>query len=695
VREKRRNTPSQLHANEVEAIVSTRTPSPVTGLGLDVDGLVFGCDYNPEQWDRAVWLEDVRLMTEAGVNLVAINVFGWSKVERRAGEFDFADLDEIIGLLTEAGIGVNLGTGTSSPPPWVTTAHPEILPMGADGTRRWPGGRQAWCPSSPVFRELALKLVAVTAERYGSHPNVKLWHVSNELGCHNAHCYCDVSAAAFREWLVDHYGSVEAVNSAWGTTFWSQHYAEWDEILPPRLTLSISNSAQVLDFDRFSSDELLSYYRAEAETIRLYSDLPITTNFMVTAHIRSQDYWQWAPEMDVIANDHYLDYRLPLPERELSFAADATRGLAGGRPWLLMESSTSAVNWQPVNHAKTPGQLLRNSLTHVARGADGVCFFQWRASAQGSEKFHSALLPHAGTESRIWNEVLELGSVLQRISEIAGSTVHSDIAVLFSWESWWAADLDSHPSSELRYIEQVHAMYEALLEIGATVDIVRPGDNLDKYRMVVVPHLYLVSHEAAAVVNDFVNAGGHAVVTFFSGIVDENDRVRLGGYPGAFRNMLGVVSEEFYPLAPGETLLLSDGSSASLWSEQLRLTTATPVAEYADATLEGVPAVTRNDFGDGVGWYVASKLSTAALAALLRRVVVEAGAVALADTRSGVEIVRRRGDKRDYVFVLNHTNESVDHCFEGQELISGEVVTTIATIEPGGVHVIRQERGAQ
>lgn len=679
------------HVNEAEAAVTATSRTPARALGLDVDGLVFGCDYNPEQWDSSVWADDVRLMQQAGINLVAINIFGWSQVEPRDGSFQFGDLDRIIALLTEAGIGINLGTGTSSPPPWLTTAHPEILPTAADETRRWPGGRQAWCPSSPVFREKAIRLVTVTAERYGSHPGVKLWHVSNELGCHNAHCYCDESAAAFRRWLRSRYGDIEALNAAWGTTFWSQHYAEWDEILPPRTTLSLANSAQQLDFDRFSSDELLSYYRAEAEAVRRFSSVPVTTNFMVTAHIKTQDYWTWADDMDVIANDHYLDHRLPVPGRELSFAADVTRGIAGGQPWLLMESSTSAVNWQPINHAKSAGQLKRDSLTHLARGADGVCFFQWRASVRGAEKFHSALLPHSGTGSRIWSEVVELGSIMGRLSEIVGTAVTSDIAFVFSWESWWATDLDAHPSSDLRYLDQVHALYAALLDVGATVDVVAPGAPLDGYRLVVVPTLYLVSDDDAAVINEFVSGGGHAVVTFFSGIVDETDGIRLGGYPGAFREMLGVTVDEFYPLGAGDVLTLTDGSTSTLWSENLSLTAATSIAEYASGPLSGVPAVTRNDHGQGVGWYLATELAPDALSGLLRRIVVEASAREFVELAPGVEVVRRRGADRDYVFILNHTDQPVAHPFAGQELLSEAAVTTTGTVDAGGVHIIRQE----
>ena len=253
-------------------------------------GIDFGCDYNPEQWDRGVWHEDVALMQEAGVSLVAVNIFGWSELQGPDGTVDFSRLDEIIELLHGAGIRINLGTGTASPPPWLTTRHPEILPVIADGTTRYPGGRQAWCPSSPVFREYALTLVEAVAERYGRHPAVALWHVSNELGCHNAHCYCDVTADAFRDWLQKRYGTITSLNGAWGTSFWSQKYTDWSEIGTPRLTLSSRNPSQVLDFSRFSSDELLDYYRAEVRVIRRHSAVPVTTNFMVTAHIRELDY---------------------------------------------------------------------------------------------------------------------------------------------------------------------------------------------------------------------------------------------------------------------------------------------------------------------------------------------------------------------------------------------------------------------
>lgn len=656
-------------------------------------GIDFGCDYNPEQWDPAVWREDVALMREVGVSLVAINIFGWSDLQGPDGGIDFSRLDEIIGLLHDADIRVNLGTGTSSPPPWLAARHPEILPMTIDGTLRYPGGRQAWCPSSPVFRRYALDLVEAVAERYGQHPAVALWHVSNELGCHNAHCYCDVSAAAFRRWLRERYGSIAALNRAWGTSFWSQRYTDWDEIGTPRLTPATRNPGQVLDFSRFSSDELLGHYRAELEVIRRHSRVPVTTNFMVTAHIRELDYWTWAPEMDVIANDHYLDHRLADPSSELAFAADLTRGLAGGGPWMLMEHSTGSVNWQPHNLAKAPGQMLRDSLQHVARGADSVCFFQWRASLQGSEKFHSALIPHAGTDSALWREAVDLGAVLERMGEVAGTRVVGDVAMLFSWEAWWATDAENRPSSAISYLDQVWATHRALREAGATVDIVRPGADLTGYRLIVVPGLHLVRDHEAATLDAAVRAGAHALVTFYSGIVDEDDRVRPGGYPGVWRDLLGIRVEEFSPVLPEQEVLLESGTRASLWTERLTATDADVLDRFVGGPAGGLPALTRRRGTDGAGdaWYLATLPDGAGLARIIDQALTAAGAGRAAGARAGVDVIRRVAEDRSYRFIINHGSEDVLLNARGVDLVTGDTATGTIRVPMGAVRVIRED----
>lgn len=656
-------------------------------------GIDFGCDYNPEQWDPRVWREDVALMREVGVSLVAVNIFGWSDLQSPDGTVDFSRLDEIIALLHDAGIRVNLGTGTSSPPPWLTTRHPEILPMVEDGTTRYPGGRQAWCPSSPVFRGYALALVEAVAERYGRHPAVALWHVSNELGCHNAHCYCDESAAAFRTWLQKRYGTIAALNTAWGTSFWSQRYTDWNEIGTPRLTLSTRNPSQVLDFSRFSSDELLDYYRAELGVIRHHSAAPVTTNFMVTAHIRELDYWTWAPEMDVIANDHYLDHRLEDPASELAFAADLTRGLAGGAPWMLMEHSTGSVNWQPHNLAKAPGQMTRDSLQHVARGADAVCFFQWRASLQGSEKFHSALIPHAGTDSALWREALELGSLLDRMAEVAGTRVVADVALIFSWEAWWASDAENRPSTAVSYLDQVWALHRALRESGASVDIVRPGADVSGYRLVAVPGLHLVREGDAAALDAAVAAGAHALVTFYSGIVDENDRVRPGGYPAVWRDLLGIRVEEFAPVLPGEQISLESGTTATLWTERLVAHDADVIDRFVGGPAGGLPALTRRRGRDGAGdaWYLATLPDREGLARLIDHALSAAGVQRVAGARADVDVVRRVGDDRSYRFIINHGGDDVLLNARGIDLVTGETASGTVRVPAGAVRVIRED----
>ncbi|MEU3730774.1 beta-galactosidase [Streptomyces sp. NPDC033538] len=663
--------------------------------GAPAPRLAFGADYNPEQWPREVWEEDVRLMREAGVNVVSLAIFSWARVQPGADTWDFAWLDEVMDLLYENGVGVDLATATASPPPWLTTAHPEILPVTDRGETLSPGARQHWRPTSPVFREHALRLVREMATRYADHPALVAWHVNNELGCHNVYDYSDDAARAFRDWLRARYTTLDALNHAWGTAFWSQRYSDWEQILPPRLAASHPNPTQQLDFKRFSSDALKDHLRAERAVLReVTPDVPVTTNFMVMPGTKGMNYADWADEVDFVANDHYV---VPSPQArdELSFSANLTSGIAGGRPWFLMEHSTSAVNWQPVNLAKRPGEMARDSLTHVAHGADAVCFFQWRQSAAGAEKYHSAMVPHAGADSDLFRAVTALGDTLKTLAPVAGSEREpAGVGILFDWESWWASEQDSHPTSLLDYHQEALDWYSALLSLGIRADVVTSATDLSRHRVLIAPVLHLVPAELAKVLTRYAEQGGHLVTTYFSGVVDENDHVWLGGYPGALRDLLGIRVEEFGPLPAGQRVELDDASTGGLWTDHITVTApgTEVLARYRTGAYADRPAVTRRPTGDGSAAYVSTRLGADGLASLLPRLLEPAGVVSElpAAVRGSVETTVRRGPGGRFLFLVNRSDETVTvPGVTGEVLVGGSDADGAVVLAPRGVAVLR------
>ncbi|HET9381802.1 MAG TPA: beta-galactosidase [Streptomyces sp.] len=639
------------------------TQHPLTGLVNRLGGIAYGGDYNPEQWPRDIWREDVRLMREAGVNLVTVGVFTWSRLQPRPGTYDFSLLDDVLGLLHTHGIAVDLATSTAAPPPWFTRRHPDARPVTASGTRLAHGSRQVFCPSHPAYAEAADALVTRLASRYAHHPAVALWHIHNEWGNHNALCYCDTSAAAFRTWLRDRYHSLDSLNDAWGTDFWSQRYGDWDEIDPPRDTTAFRNPGQDLDYRRFSSDALLARHRAEAALLRRHAPgIPLTTNHLGTLE-KKTDAYAFAAECDIVSLDHYLPAADPEGHIDLALNADLARGLAAGRPWLLMEHSTSAVNWQPVNVAKRPGETRRNSLTHLARGADGILFFQWRQSRAGAEKWHSAMLPHGGTDTRVWREVRTLGADLAALRDVTGTRVHADVAMLFDWHNWWALEQEARPSGRMRHLDIVRDWYEALWRANITCDIVRPGAGLAPYKAVLAPNVYLLTDPHAENLTRYVRDGGHLAVGCFSGVVDTHDRIRPGHHPGALRDVLGLRVDEYLPLRADDTIRLSDGGTATLWAERVEPEGCIPRLRFADTPqggpARGGPALTRHTYGGGTAWYLATRPAPDTLRALLRQITEGAGVRPTAVVPDGVEAVRRTGPDGSFLFLINHTDTDI------------------------------------
>ncbi|MET9514867.1 beta-galactosidase [Streptomyces sp. NPDC002994] len=677
-------------------MISTLLSQPNGPDGDSAPRLAYGADYNPEQWPREVWEEDVRLMREAGVNIVSLGIFSWARIQPAEDVWDFAWLDDVMDVLHAGDIGVDLATATASPPPWLTTAHPEILPVTASGETLWPGARQHWRPTSPVFRTHALRLVRQMAERYAGHPALVAWHVSNELGCHNIYDYSDDAAVAFRAWLRARYTTINTLNHAWGTAFWSQRYSDWDQILPPRLAASHPNPTQQLDFKRFSSDALKAYLRAERDVLReITPTVPITTNFMVMGGTKGMNYADWAGEIDFVSNDHYV-HPGPQARDELSFSANLTSAIAGGRPWFLMEHSTSAVNWQPVNLPKDQGDLVRDSLLHVAHGADAVCFFQWRQSAAGAEKYHSAMVPHAGADSDLFRAVTGLGRTLQALAPVAGSEREpARVGIVFDWESWWASEQDSHPTSRLDYHQEALDWYSALLTLGVRADVITTKADLDRYHVLITPVLHVIPAPLAKELTRYVENGGHLITTYFSGVVDENDHIWLGGYPGALRDLLGIRIEEFGPLLAEDTVELDDASTGTLWTDRITVTDpeVEVLAHYGTGAYAGRPAITRRAAGRGSASYVSTRLGTDGLAGLLPKLLATAGVESElpGPARGHVEqVVRRSADSR-YLFLVNRTDEPVPlPGLTGEILVGRADADGALLLAPREVAVLRQ-----
>ncbi|QFZ21827.1 beta-galactosidase [Saccharothrix syringae] len=646
--------------------------------------LRYGGDYNPEQWPEEVWAQDVELMRRAGVTTVTVGVFSWARLEPRPGERDFGWLDRVLDLLHAGGIEVFLATPTASPPPWLGHRFPETLPVDFDGRRLAYGSRNQFCPSSPVYREHALALVGDLARRYADHPALALWHVGNELG---QVCHCDVTAAHFRRWLRGRYGDLGALNDAWSTAFWSQRYGEWDEVIPPRRAPYVLNPGQRLDFARFCSDALVECFVAERDVLRSATPgVPVTTNFMGLSQV--VDCWVLAAHEDVVSHDWYPDPADPTSHVVSAMSFDLMRSLKRG-PWLLMEQAASAVSWRRRNPPKPAGQLRAQSVQAVARGADAVCFFQWRASRGGAEKFHSGMLPHAGPDSRVFREVEALGADLEALAPVAGTGVTAQVAVVLDWESWWAVGLDAHPSDDLDLLDRVRDCYEPLFDLGVTVDFAPASADLSAYRLVVVPNLYLVRDPGP--LRSFVEGGGTLVMGFFSGLVDEHDRVHPGGYPAPFRELLGLRIEEVVPLGPDDVLECSSASlggfTADFWYDDLRAEGAEVVAALAD----GTPVVLRNRYGAGVAWYVATRPERGAARRLFERVVAEAGVEPVLRPPRGVEAVRRG----DVLFLVNHGLDEVGLDVPGAhvDLLTGGAVSGSLTLGRFGVAALVPQPG--
>lgn len=620
--------------------------------------MLYGGDYNPNQWGKEVWKEDMRIFRDARINSATINVFSWSKIQPAEDVYDFSELDEIVDMLSAEGYDIVLATATGAMPAWMVTRYPETARVDFEGRRHRFGGRHNACPHSPVFQKYAARLAEKLAERYGSNPHIACWHISNEYG---GECYCPECEQQFRLWLRRKYKTLDALNDAWNMEFWGHLVYSWDEIVVPNaLGDAIGREKTAfaglsIDYRRFMSDSILENFKMERDAIRKYDKTtPITTNLMGT--YKGLDYFKWAKEMDIVSWDNYPAYNTPWSYTAMRH--DLMRGLKDA-PFMLMEQTPSQQNWQPFNSLKRPGQMRAQSWQTVAHGANTIQFFQLRRSRGACEKFHGAVIAHVGTEdTRVFREVAQLGRELEAMGDtLLDAKNPAKVGIIFDWDNYWALEYTSGPNVELKYVDQIHQYYKYFYERNIPVDMIPVDADLSKYSMVVAPVLYMVKDGMAEALEKFVSDGGTLVTTFMSGIVGQSDNVHLGGYPGPLRRLCGIWAEEIDALAPEQSnaVKFADGGehSCGLLCDLVHLEGAESLGSYAEDFYAGYPAVTRNAFGKGAAYYVATQLEADGLAVVMDRATGEAGIKPTIDEPTKLEVTRRSGKNGDFYFVMN------------------------------------------
>jgi beta-galactosidase len=634
--------------------------------------ILFGGDYNPEQWPRQTWDEDMRLLKEAHVNSVTLNVFSWALLQPGQPDedtYDFTMLDDIVDTVTKAGLTIVMATSTGALPAWMTLKHPDINRVDFQGRRHRHGGRHNACPSSPTYRKFAPKLAGLIAKRYAHLDNLVCWHISNEM---SGYCYCDNCAAAFRVWLQSRYKTIEALNQAWTTNFWGHTYHSFEEIFPPNeLGDAVDENrsllpALTLNYRRFMSDAMRGVYKLEADAVRKYdAETPVTTNFMLD--FKDFDYFEWGKDLDVVSWDCYPSY--DTAPSAIAMWHDLMRGLKGA-PFMLMEQTPSRANWQPFNSLKRPGQMRAQSFQAMAHGADTIQFFQMRRSQAGCEKFHGAIIENDGTSNtRVFRETAQLGAELGGLgTQIEGSNLAARVAIVFDWQSWWGMLGSVGPSVSLDYLTEVNRYYAELYRRHIPVDMVRKTADLSGYAAVLAPCLYMVDEATAANLRSYVRGGGRLLATTMSSITNEDDVCHLGGAPSPLRDIFGVWAEETDAVAPDVSVPLEfagagadRAASGSILCDVLQVDSDTRVlATYGGQDYyAGAPAVTEHDFGEGRGYYVATMPDTAAIASVIDRLVEglsasELGEASDVTVTDGLEVTTRvAGDGTRYTFVID------------------------------------------
>ena len=630
-----------------------------------VQKILYGGDYNPEQWAEDTWEEDMRLLKLAHIDIVTLNVFSWAALQPSEDTYCFDKLDKIMDMVTRHGMKICLSTSTAAHPAWMARKHPDILRTEFNGMKRKFGSRHNSCPNSPTYRKYSVALAAKLAERYKSYNNIVSWHIANEYG---GECYCENCEKAFRVWLQDKYKTIDAVNKAWDTAFWGHTFYDFDDIVLPNM---LSEHFEVnrttfqgisLDYRRFNSESILDCFRLEYDAVHAITpDIPITTNLM--GNYQPLDYQMWAKYMDFISWDNYPAYNATL--EDTAFKHDLMRGIKQGKPFALMEQTPSVTNWHPYNALKRPGVMRLWSYQAVAHGADTVMFFQLKRSIGACEKYHGAVIDHAGHENtRVFREITQLGAEFDKIGSLTlGARTQSKAAIVFDWDNWWATYYSAGPSVNLQYCDEILNYYKAFNNLNISVDFIGVEDDLSHYSFVVAPVLYMVKPGYDEKIRQFVKNGGNFLTTFFSGYVDDHDLVTVGGYPGKLRDILGiwVEEEDALPDAACNSFTYKGITyPATLLCDLLHTEGAQSLCEYEQDFYAGMPALTRNEFGKGAAYYAATRSNADFYRTLVHEICTETGICPIIDTPDCIEVTERTNANGTFLFFLNHDEKSHD-----------------------------------